>query len=322
MKSNSAKSSSTKNKFGKIAFSICQKGIIMRYLLIAMCLFALSACEQEAAVPEEPDMVTMENTNTLEDLDEVLPAEAQPDIRGEEITYQAGDTTLQGYIAYDANQTGARPGVLVVHEWWGHNDYVRTRAHMLARMGYTALALDMYGQGKQADHPEDAQKFMSEVMGNVDLMQRRFTAAEEVLRNHPTTDPDQIAAIGYCFGGAVVLNMARQGADLEGVASFHGNLATENPAQPGDVEADILVLHGADDPFVPQEQVDAFKQEMEAANADYEFVAYAGAKHSFTNPRADEFGENFDLPLAYDETADEQSWAELEQFLNEVFASE
>lgn len=296
----------------------------MRYLLIALMLLTLAACDREPVAEERQGMATTENTDTAEDLEQVLPADGEQsresDIRGEEITYQAGDTTLRGYIAYDANQQGQRPGVLVVHEWWGHNEYVRTRAHMLARMGYTALALDMYGDGKQAAHPEDAQKFMTEVMSNMELMQRRFTAAEEVLRNHSTTEPEQIAAIGYCFGGAVVLNMARQGADLEGVASFHGNLGTQNPAEPGAIQADILVLHGADDPFVPQQQVEAFKAEMDAANADYQFVAYPGATHGFTNPGADEFGQKFDLPLAYDEAADEQSWEELKRFLDTVFA--
>lgn len=294
----------------------------MRYLLIGMFVLGLTACDPQA----ETDMVTTENTDTVENLDQVMPenggTQQQADIRGEEVSYQVGDTTLTGYIAYDANQEGQRPGVLVVHEWWGHNEYVRTRAHMLARMGYTALALDMYGDGKLAQHPEDAQKFMTEVMSNMDLMQKRFTAAEELLRQHETTNPEQIAAIGYCFGGAVVLNMARQGADLEGVASFHGNLATQDRAEPGDVKADILVLHGAEDPFVPQEQIEAFKQEMEAANADYEFIAYPGAKHSFTNPAADAMGEKFDMPLAYNEAADEQSWDRLEQFLDRVFAGD
>lgn len=295
----------------------------MRFLLLATCLLSLLACDSvEDPVPEEADMVTMENTSTVEDLDQVMPNGEEPQVRGEEITYQVGDTTLKGYIAYDANQQGQRPGVLVVHEWWGHNEYVRTRAHMLARMGYTALALDMYGEGKEASHPEDAQKFMNEVLGNMDLMERRFTAAEQVLREHETTSPDKVAAIGYCFGGAVVLNMARQGADLDGVASFHGNLATEERAEAGDIQADILVLHGADDPFVPQEQVEAFKAEMEAAKADYEFIAYPDAVHSFTNPNATAMGERFDMPMAYDESADEQSWNELQEFLADVFAEE
>lgn len=299
----------------------------MRILIALLCITGLaiaglagcdSSTEQKTEQNSGETMATMENPSSVENLDQVIP-EAEPDIRGEEVSYQVGDTTLKGYIAYDANQEGPRPGVLVVHEWWGHNDYVRTRAHMLARMGYTALALDMYGDGKQAAHPEDAQQFMTEVMSDAELMQNRFTAAEELLREHASTNPNKIAAIGYCFGGAVVLNMARQGADLEGVASFHGNLATQEPAEAGAINAEILILHGADDPFVPQEQVDAFKAEMDAANADYEFIAYPGAVHAFTNPSATALGEQFDLPLAYDETADEQSWRELENFLTAVF---
>lgn len=292
----------------------------MRYLILVLCLTALAGCDREAVV-DDPHMVTVDSS-TVRNAGEMEAPEHKPDIRGEEVTYQAGDTTLKGYLAYDSNLQGKRPGVLVVHEWWGHNEYARTRAHMLARLGYTALALDMYGEGKQASHPEDAQKFMTEVMSNMDLMQARFEAAEELLRQHETTNPDKIAAIGYCFGGAVVLNMARQGADLEGVASFHGNLATQNPAEPGDIKAGILVLHGADDSFVPPEQVEAFKKEMEAAGADYEFIAYPGAVHSFTNPGATALGEKFNLPLAYNESADEQSWQELQEFLKEIFTDE
>lgn len=295
----------------------------MRLLFLMLSIIAFSGCDSaNQQISEQTDTATVENNSTAAGPEEAQTAGQEPNIQGEEVTYQVGDTTLVGYIAYDANQEGKRPGVLVVHEWWGHNEYVRTRAHMLARLGYTAMALDMYGQGKEASHPDDAQQFMSEVAGNMDLMQQRFTAAEQVLRHHETTNPDQIAAIGYCFGGAVVLNMARQGADLEGVASFHGNLATEDPAEARDIQADILVLHGADDPFVPEEQIEAFKSEMEAANADYEFIAYPGAVHSFTNPNATVMGERFDMPLAYDESADEQSWEALKQFLDEVFAEE
>ena len=243
------------------------------------------------------------------------------DVRGEEVVYKAGDTTLKGYIAWDAAQEGPRPGVIVVHEWWGHNDYVRKRARMLAEEGYTALALDMYGDGKQAAHPEDAQKFMMETLSNIEVAKARFAAASALLREHSTTDPTRIAAIGYCFGGAVVLHMARFGNELAGVASFHGNLATETPAQPGAIKAKILVLHGAEDPLVPQEQVVAFKKEMDAAGADYRFVEYAGAVHSFTNPAATENGKKFDAPLAYDQAADEQSWAELQRFLQGLFGS-
>ncbi|MGQ9424980.1 dienelactone hydrolase family protein [Gilvimarinus sp. F26214L] len=290
----------------------------MRNIIAALflCVVSLVGCDSANQQSAQEQTSAREPTGAAE------TESGNADIRGEEVSYQVGDTTFKGYIAYDANQEGQRPGVLVVHEWWGHNEYVRTRAHMLARMGYTAMALDMYGDGKQAAHPEDAQKFMSEVMGNMELMQRRFTAAQEQLEQHPTTSPAQIAAIGYCMGGAVVLTMAREGADLAGVASFHGNLGTEDPAQPGEITADILVLHGADDPFVPQEQVEAFKAEMEAAGANYEFIGYPGAVHGFTNPGATALGEEFDLPLAYDESADEQSWAELEQFLQDVFSEQ
>ncbi len=252
--------------------------------------------------------------------EEPMKEPTAPDVRGEEVTYQAGDTTLRGYLAWDASKQGPRPGVLVVHEWWGHSDYVRRRAKMLAEEGYTALALDMYGDGKEAAHPGDAQKFMMEAIQSVDTAKARFDAAYELLQKHGSTDPSRMAAIGYCFGGAVVLQMARFGRNLDGVASFHGNLATEAPAEKGAVNAEILVLHGGADPLVPAEQVEAFKKEMDAAGADYTFIEYPGVKHAFTNPAATETGKKFDMPLAYDEEADRKSWAELQKFLKKVFA--
>ena len=243
----------------------------------------------------------------------------EPNIQGQEVTYHAGDTTLKGYIAWDAKDEGRRPGVVVVHEWWGHNDYVRRRARMLAEQGYTALALDMYGGGKQADHPKDAQSFMMELISNPEIAKARFMAAYHLLKKHETVDPSKIAAIGYCFGGAVVLQMARFGTDLKGVASFHGNLSTNSPAKPGSVKAKVLVLHGADDSLVPKEQVAAFKKEMDTAGVDYTFIEYPGAVHAFTNPAATENGKKFNLPLAYDEHADHESWAELQKCLRGVF---
>ena len=242
------------------------------------------------------------------------------DIRGEEVSYEAGDVTLKGYLAYDANIKGKRPGVLVVHEWWGHNDYVRNRARMLAEMGYTALAIDMYGDGKSAQHPADAKKFMMEVMSNMQAGKARFLAAQRLLQDHATTDADKIAAIGYCFGGGIVLNMARMGLDLDGVASFHGSLSTKMPAQPGDIKAKILVLHGGSDPFVTAEQVEAFKKEMADAKADMKLIVYPDAVHAFTNPGATAMGKEFELPLAYNEDADKKSWGELEKFLSNLFA--
>jgi dienelactone hydrolase len=242
-----------------------------------------------------------------------------PNIQSQEVTYKAGDTVLEGYVAWDANKAGPRPGVLVVHQWWGHSDYVRKRARMLAELGYTALAIDMYGEGKHTNHPEDAMKFVNETISNMDAAKARFMAAYDLLKQHGTTDPNDIAAIGYCFGGAVVLHMARFGVDLDGVVSFHGTLDTEAPAKKGAVKGKVLVLHGAADPFVPQEQATAFKKEMEAAEVDYTFIEYPDVKHAFTDPAATEKGKKHKLPLVYDAKADEQSWAEMTKFLEALY---
>ena len=235
------------------------------------------------------------------------------------ISYKAGDAVMKGYLAYDNSIKEQRPGVLVVHEWWGLNDYARKRARMLAKLGYTAFALDMYGGGKQAKHPDDAKKFSGEVMQNLPLEKARFTAAYDVLRGNKTVDPQRIAAIGYCFGGGVVLEMARSGMDLAGVSSFHGMLATANPALPGAVKAKLLVMTGADDPFIPADQVAQFKNEMDAAKTDYKLISYPGAKHAFTNPDADNYGKEFNLPLAYNKDADQASWKEMQDFFQRIF---
>lgn len=263
-------------------------------------------------------MKTLNSLCAVAGLAFAMTAGAQ-EIRGEEVSYTIDGTEFTGYLAYDAEQEGSRPGVLVVHEWWGHNDYVRERARMLAELGYTALALDMYGEGRVASHPEDAQKFSQEVMGNMQAAEARFRAARSLLESHATTDAGRTAAIGYCFGGAVVLNMARRGLDLAGVASFHGSLATQSPAEPGDINTSILVLHGASDQFVGPDSVGEFTAEMTRAQVDLRFVSYPHALHGFTNPEATQAGEEFELPLEYSEQADEASWSELNEFLNEVF---
>jgi dienelactone hydrolase len=247
---------------------------------------------------------------------------AQAEVQGKEVTYSANGTLLKGYIAYDDAIQGKRPGVLVVHEWWGLDDYARKRAWILAQLGYTALALDMYGEGRQAHHPDDAGKFAGELAKNLPLAKTRFEAAMEYLRQQKNVDAKNIAALGYCFGGSVVLQMARLGEDLKGVVSFHGNLATAHPAQPGEVKARIISFTGTDDPMIPAEQVAAFRQEMEKAGADYKAVTFAGAKHSFTNPAADEYGRKFNLPLAYDAAADKASWNETTNFLAGIFKQE
>lgn len=250
----------------------------------------------------------------------LMTVAVRAEIKTETINYVVGDTSMTGYLAYDDAVSGPRPGVLVVHEWWGQNDYARKRAEMLAKLGYTALALDMYGEGKVADHPDTAKAFMQSVISNMPVAERRFAAARAVLEMQPTVDKQHIAAIGYCFGGGVVLHMARVGMDLDAVVSFHGSLGTEAAAQPGAVKARILVFTGADDPFAPPEQVQAFEHEMSAANAMYELVSYSGVKHSFTNPAADAVGQRFNMPLAYNAQADAASWKRMQSFLETVFA--
>ena len=244
---------------------------------------------------------------------------AEPKIIGTTVQYSAQGTVMKGYLAYDENLKGKRGGVLVIPEWWGLNDYARRRAGMLAELGYTALAVDMYGDGKIAVHPDDAGKFSSELMKNFDVGKVRFLAAMDFLKQQPTVDSTRIAAIGYCFGGGVVLDMARQGVGLKGVASFHGGLAAVKLAQSGMVKAKVLVLNGADDKFIPPEQIEAFKQEMKAAGADFTFISYPGAVHSFTNPEADELGKKFNMPIAYNASADKKSWDEMKKFLDEIF---
>lgn len=244
-------------------------------------------------------------------------AESLPAIVTEEISYSAGGADLTGYLAMPRNASNL-PGVLVVHEWWGHTDYVRDRAEMLAELGYVAFALDMYGDGKIAEHPQDAQAFMMEVIENQDVAQARFEAALALIKSQPEADPQRTAAIGYCFGGAVVLSMARAGADLDGVVSFHGALADLAPVAE-QVDARFLVLHGGADPMVTDEQEEVFKQEMDAAGVEWEFVEYEDAKHAFTNPAATAKGEEFDLPLEYDAEADADSWQRMQEFLVEVF---
>ncbi|MBW6477121.1 MAG: dienelactone hydrolase family protein [Chromatiales bacterium] len=237
---------------------------------------------------------------------------------GEAIRYQSGDTEMYAYLAYDDSIAGPRPGILVVHEWWGHNEYARKRARMLAEMGYAALAVDMYGEGKTADHPQDAGKFAGAVRNNMPLARARFEAAMQALAAHPSTG-DQMAAIGYCFGGGIVLEMARRGLDLAGVVSFHGSLGSGEPAQPGQVKAQVLVLNGAEDPMVSAEQIAGFQAEMKQAGVRYELINYPGAVHAFTNPEADRFGKEFGLPMAYQAEADQQSWQAMQDFLKTLF---
>ena len=241
------------------------------------------------------------------------------EIRAEDVTCTAGDTTCRGYVVYDASTSEPRPGVLVVHEWWGLDDYIRGRARMLAQLGYTALAADMYGDGQTADDPEGAGALMSSVLGDMDSGTARFKAAYDALIGHPTVDAGRTAAIGYCFGGAMVLHGARIGMDLKGVVSFHGALGSFHKPAKGEVKAKVLVCHGAADVLVSGEEIAGFEQEMADAGADCRFVAYDGALHGFTNPNATANGEKYGLPLKYDEAVDKRSWDDMQALFSEIF---
>ncbi|HBP5357811.1 MULTISPECIES: dienelactone hydrolase family protein [Pseudomonas aeruginosa group] len=244
---------------------------------------------------------------------------AQAAIQTREMPYQGADgTRMVGYFAYDDSKPGIRPGVIVVHEWWGLNDYAKRRARDLAELGYSALAIDMYGDGKHTVHPQDAMAFMQAATKDADAARTRFLAGLELLKRQPQTDPSQVAAIGYCFGGKIVLDMARQGLPLAGVASFHGALGTTTPASKGSVRAKILVEHGSADSMVPTKDLDALKQELSAAGADYQVVIQDGARHGFTNPDADAH-RGHGLDIGYDRQADQRSWADLQAFLEDIF---
>lgn len=238
----------------------------------------------------------------------------------ETVSIDADGTELECYLAYDEGTDGARPGVMVVHEWWGLNDYVRRRANMLAGLGYTALAVDMFGGGRVAADADEAGQLMNGVLGDMGQVQSRMSAALDYLRNQPMVDGDRIAAIGYCFGGAVVLHSARVGMPLAGVVSYHGALGSKHTPAPGSVRAKILVCHGADDVLVPEADVTGLQDEMRAAGADLRFISYPGALHGFTNPDADVNGKKYGLPLAYDEETDRKSWDETQTFFKEIFA--
>jgi dienelactone hydrolase len=239
-------------------------------------------------------------------------------IKEENVTYTGDSTTMNGYVAYDSSINDKRPVVLVVPEWWGLNDYPKGRAKQLAELGYLAMAVDMYGNGKTVDNPTDANNMSTPFYQDAAMAKSRFDAALAKIKSYPQADTSKVAAIGYCFGGGMVLNMARLGEDLDGVVSFHGSLIGVPPNKDL-LKAKILVLHGANDQFVPQKDVDLFKKQMDSINADYTFKAYPGATHAFTNPNATAVGEKFKMPIAYNATADSASWKEMKNFFGKIF---
>jgi len=236
-------------------------------------------------------------------------------IKTEVIEYKDGDTTLEGFLAYDDAKTGARPGVLVVHDWTGLQDYAKRRATMLAELGYVAFAADIYGKGVRPVEQADCAKEAGKYKGNLPLLRQRVTLAYDQLLKRKEVDAHKTLAIGYCFGGTTVLELARSGSPVSGVVSFHGGLSTTLPAQGGSVKAKVLVCQGADDPFVKPPEQEAFKEEMKKAKVDLEFISYPDAVHSFTKPEA---GNDKSKGQAYNEAADKKSWEDMKAFFKKV----
>jgi len=237
-------------------------------------------------------------------------------MKTETVLYKQGDTELEGYLAYDDSLTGKRPGVVVVHEWYGLNDYAKRRAEQIAQLGYVAFAADIYGKGVRPGTPQEAGAVAGKYRSDRALLRARANAALDELKKNPRVDTNRTAAIGYCFGGTAVLELARSGAPVTGVVSFHGGLDTPNPDDAKNIKAKVLVLHGADDPNVPPAQVAAFQDEMRKANVDWQMNFYGGAVHSFSNPAS---GNDNSRGIAYNEKADKRSWEAMKLFFREIF---
>lgn len=274
--------------------------------IIAFATFVIiaSSCNNETTTTADKK----DSTNTTMNNDMAIKEEA--------VSYNAGDVTLKGYVAYDEKKTGTRPIVLVVPEWWGLTEYPRMRAKMLAEMGYFAMAVDMYGDGKIAENPKDAEAAATPFYTNPQMGKERLDAALAKAKTYSQADTTQAVAIGYCFGGSMVLNYAKMGAPVAGVVSFHGGLEGV-PPQTG-TAAQFLICHGAADSFVPQEQVDAFKKSMDSAGLTYTFKVYDNATHAFTNPNATKKGQEFNMPIRYNAAADTASWNDMKAFFGRI----
>jgi dienelactone hydrolase len=246
------------------------------------------------------------------------PAKDSPKIREQVVSYTENGVTFKGFIAYDESITGKRPAILVIPEWWGLNDYAKSRARQLAELGYIAMAVDMYGDGKIATNPQEAQELTKPFYIDPKLAKLRVDAAIKQLKTNPLTDVGNMAAIGYCFGGNVVLNAAKLGADLKGVVSFHGGLGGA-PANKQLLKAKILVCNGGADKFVSEQSIADFRQAMDSIGADYSFKSYANATHALTNPEATKTGKQFNMPIEYNAEADKASWNDMKTFFEVLF---
>ena len=271
---------------------------ISSLLIFAISLFG-SSCNNESAPTEAKEEVKT------------------PSFKEDNITYTGDSTTMNGFVVYDENNKNKRPAVLVVPEWWGMNDYAKRRARELAALGYVAMAIDVYGEGKTADNPDSAGKFATPFYQNPQKAKARIDAAIAKIKSYEQVDASNIAAVGYCFGGGVLLNTARLGDELKAVVSFHGSLIG-TPANKDLLKTAILVCHGEADPFVPQKDADLFKKQMDSIGANYTFKGYPNATHAFTNPNATAMGEKFKMPIAYNGAADTASWNDMKTFLGSV----
>jgi dienelactone hydrolase len=240
------------------------------------------------------------------------------EVKMETVEYKEGDTTLEGVLIYDDSIVNKRPGILIAHQWKGLTDYEKKRGEMLAKLGYVAFAADVYGKGTRPKDVQEAQQFSAKYKGDRDLLRRRVKAGFEQLKKSRFVDTGKTAAIGYCFGGTTVLELARSGVDVDGVVSFHGALGTPTPEDAKNIKGKVLALHGADDPFVPPAEEQAFEEEMRNAKVDWQLVAYGNAVHSFTDWNA---GNDNSKGAAYNEKADKRSWEDMKDFFNELFGS-
>ena len=248
----------------------------------------------------------------------MLIAQKKSTVKGEEVSYPLNGKNMKSFVAFDEKQKSKRPAILVIPEWWGNNEYTRSRAKMLAELGFIAIAVDMYGESKIAADPKEAEELASPLYQHPDLGVDGMAAAIQKIKEYPEADTTKIAAIGYCFGGSMVLNAAKLGMDLAGVVSFHGGLATV-PATEGTTRANILVCHGGADSFISEEEIKTFKENLESMNVKYTFKEYEGATHAFSNPAATATGKKFNMPIEYNEAADRQSWKDMQDFFKKIF---
>ncbi len=277
-----------------------------RYTFLSACSFALM-------------LLSSSCNDTTDDKTEGNKSETKaPKLKEETVAYTVDTLNMKSFVVYDENISGKRPAVLIVHEWWGLNDYIMRRARMLAEMGYVAMAVDMYGNDRKGNNPDEAGKLAMPYYQNPQMTRKVFDAALNEFKKNPNVDQTKIAGIGYCFGGGVLLNLARMGEPLNGVVSFHGSLVG-TPADKDLTKAAILVCHGEADSFVSNEEVAKFKKQMDSIGKAYTFKSYPKAQHAFTNPQADEWGKKFNIPVSYNGAADTASWNDMKAFFGTIF---